>query len=359
LFVMLPRVLMGRGVRVLVPARRLLRPKAFRGLATAAETPKGEESPAFARYLAGVVGLCVLQRLIPTSKPEPTIPKRVKHHTDATPSQSIVVRAIGSDSPDPPLQAAPEPTEAVAPPAEPAVPHSPPTSTMAMAAHEASLRTAGKHVLGSSGPWYIYEEGSALFASSASATSAPPLRITPSGLQVGAVIIGSGDLLVELEGAGTDPSTLYRIRLPSDDTALQYGDSLDPIPDTLSPAGVASPPGVVLSWITDGHPVAVRGALTHGDGSVSLALRAQERPRLGPPAWVETCKRLNLPPPPVDPNGPTLFSEWMNVATWEGAAPDSVTLLGFSNETAWVHDGNARMIVGFSVDGERTELPLR
>ena len=191
-----------------------------------------------------------------------------------------------------------------------------------------------------------------VMVASSGLTGHPPLSLTPPGVRVGAVLLGKGEVLAELEGFGPT-SSLYRITLQSD-----VSDALDapePIPDTLSPAGVATPPGdvvrgsfikatahsaipvirpaptarlcatpVQVSWISVGSPLAVRGALVRSGSVLSLALRTQDIARLGSAAWLNTCRRLGLPSPPPDPNGPAIFSEWRCVATWEGI-DDEVT----------------------------------
>jgi len=171
---------------------------------------------------------------------------------------------------------------------------------------------------------------------------------------VGTVLIGDGELLVEYPAAfGSDASSLYRVKLPSD-----ASDPVpEPVPDTLSPAGTCTPPGDVVGWITTGSPLAVRGALVRSGANLSLALRSEEVARVGNPLWLATCKRLGLPEPPVDPMGPRLFSEWVLAATFD--APADVTLLGFREETAWVFDHSAKVALAIAPDGTRTEVPLR
>jgi hypothetical protein len=187
------------------------------------------------------------------------------------------------------------------------------------------------------------------------ASSTSSLQLTPPGVAVGAVLVGDAELLVELPAAfGSDASTLYRIKLPTEEN--QTGPEL--VPDTLSPAGTCTPPGSVVSWMTSGSPLAVRGAVVRSGSSLFLALRSEEHARIGNPLWLATCKRLGLPEPPIDPLGPRLYSEWRLVGTLDNEA-DQLEVQGFHDEAAWFIDHSTKTAVAFSTDGSRTEISLR
>ena len=94
------------------------------------------------------------------------------------------------------------------------------------------------------------------------------------------------------------------------------------------------------------------------DGSQALYLRQTEPARVGSAAWLATCRRLQLPDPPVDPYGPTLYTDWAEVGQWESAAAGKVTLLGYENATAWVHDLASKTATGFTAEGKQIQLPL-
>ena len=100
-------------------------------------------------------------------------------------------------------------------------------------------------------------------------TPQPPLRLTPPGVTVGAVLLGgAGDasLLVELDGYTPGPASLHRLVLPDATAIVNFEDDdanapplavPEPVPDTLPPADS----GAVTAWLTSGTPLAARGAL--------------------------------------------------------------------------------------------------
>lgn len=214
---------------------------------------------------------------------------------------------------------------------------------------------------GRTGGWRVFTEGGSLFAAPRSGI---PLRLTPEGVGVGAVMLGeNSEILVELRGYSPDDSGLHRIRLPAAKATDTHdgsddGFEVEPevVPDTSSPVGDA---GSVSAWMTCGSTLSACGALVRDSesGAQSLYLRSVEPARIGSAAWRATCKRLKLPEPPIDPHGPQLYSEWRKVATWDATA--KLTVAGYVEGLAWVHDAGARMAVAFSPEGAREmELPL-
>ena len=309
--------------------------------------PIDEWDPRFMRFAAGVVGLCIFQRVIvPAPKvPEPPhVPKRKVH------------LPVEETSPAP-LSPPASPTE-IAEPAEPAEPNEPTEPTGPASASIVTPLTppapAGTKPLGTTAGWRIFESEGAVMAASSTAS----FQLTPPGVAVGAVLIGDAELLVELPAAfGSDASTLYRIKLPTEE--YQTGPEL--VPDTLSPAGTCTPPGSVVSWMTTmttGSPLTVRGAVVRSGSSLFLALRSEEPARIGNPLWLATCKRLGLPEPPIDPLGPRLYSEWRLVGTLDNEA-GQLEVQGFRDEVAWFMDHSTKTAVALSTDGSRTEISLR
>ena len=264
--------------------------------------PIDEWDPRFMRFAAGVVGLCIFQRVIvPAPKvPEPPhVPKRKVH---------LPVE----ETPPAPLSPPASPTEIaeIAEPAEPAEPNEPTEPTGPASASIVTPLTppapAGTKPLGTTAGWRIFESEGAVMAASSTAS----FQLTPPGVAVGAVLIGDAELLVELPAAfGSDASTLYRIKVRS-------------------------------------------------GSSLFLALRSEEPARIGNPLWLATCKRLGLPEPPIDPLGPRLYSEWRLVGTLDNEA-GQLEVQGFRDEVAWVTDHSTKTAVALSTDGSRTEISLR
>ena len=206
-------------------------------------------------------------------------------------------------------------------------------------------------VLGRSGAWRVYSEAGSLYAV---ARSGAPLRLTPEGVGVGSVMLGdSGELLAELDGYSPEPKSLHRITLHQGADGLDGLDgppaTADVVPDTACPAGSA---GVVTSWLAAGSPIAAQGAMVRDveSGEHSLYLRTVEPARVGSAAWRATCKRLKLPEPPIDPQGPPLYSEWRKVASWGSGS--RVTAAGLVDGAAWVHDATAKIASAFTPEGE-------
>lgn len=258
----------------------------------------------------------------------------------AAPATPVVVAA--------PVPVVAAPTPVAAAPTAPVATVTPSPSAAATAATDACTP------VGTSGGWRVFLESGSVYASSRALADEPPVRLTPSGVGVGAVMVGSGELLVELDGYTPGAPSLHRIVLPpSDAPPSEWLLPPTPTPDTASPAGARG--GVVRAWITSGQPLGALGALVaHADGTQALYLRQTEPARVGSAAWLATCRRLGLPDPPVDPNGPTIYTEWRPVAEWDTA----VELLGFANGTAWVHHPAARTASGYTADGAKTDLPL-
>jgi len=324
-----------------------------RGLATEV-APAADNSKIFL-YIGGMASLCTIQFLLPEPKP-----KAPEEHP--SPKKRAAPAALAADpapAPAAPTPAAPTPAatkpavvavaaETAEQPAVTAV--VPPVIAAPMPI--VTLPPLAKD-LGIAGEWHIYEESGCLFGQSRLMEQAP-LQLTPPGVKVGTVLLGKGEILAELDGFGPGVSQLYRIALP--DAELPDSLAPEPVPDTLSPAGVATPAGSVTAWITTGSPLAVRGALVDsGSEGVSLVLREQAVARLGSAAWLATCRRLGLPEPPEDPHGPPLFSEWHCVAHWE-AEQAPPTLLGWRDETAWLLDKAEQKLIAVSPNGERRDI---
>lgn len=303
---------------------------ARRSFATEAEATKpnnlvSDDDPRFVKFLAGVVGLCIVQRVIMSAPKvsEASHPSKTKPADDH--SFADVPESTPATLDEPPAA----PPVAAAPPITPTMPTTPAatatpaaipaaaTAAPAVTAAPAAPVLPGSKGLGISAGWSISEKDGGAFAISMLESRAP-LQLTPPGTKVGAVLVGDGEVLLELpEAFGIDAPTLYRVRLPAADSPADEEVSIDPQPDTISPAGVATPPGSVVAWITTGSPMAVRGALVQTGDGLSLALRTQDVARVGNPLWLETCKRLGLPPPPPDPTASSpIFSEWRCAAAF-------------------------------------------
>jgi len=274
--------------------------------------------------------------------------------------------AIAAVAPAEPVAAAAEPVAAVviaaAKPVAAVVEPVAPSTTAAPPSLAATTPPISEPVLppaskdfGSAGMWRVYEDGGTLYAVS-QLVNHLPVELTPRRVKVGTVVLGKGELLAELDGYGPGAPQLFRITLP--DPELPTDQPPTVAPDAMSPAGVATPAGSVLSWILTAEPLAVRGALVDsGSEGVSLALREAQPARVGSPAWLRTCQRLGLPEPPVDPTAPPLFSDWKCVAQWEaGQAPPS--LLGFRDETTWIFDPASNKLSAISPAGSRLDVDL-
>ena len=280
-----------------------------RALATEAQAP-AEDNHQLLRIIAGLTGIVLLQRWV-LPAPKPATP-----HPPAPKPKPAPVIAAGT--PAEPVPAAAEPVAAVIiAAAKPVTPST--TVPLSVAAttppiSEPMLPPASKD-FGSAGMWRVYEDGGTLYAVS-QLVNHVPVELTPRRVTVGTVLLGKGELLAELDGYGPGAPQLFRITLP--DPELPTDQPPTVAPDAMSPAGVATPAGSVLSWILTAEPLAVRGALVDsGSEGVSLALREAQPARVGSPAWLRTCQRLGLPEPPVDPTAPPLFSDWKCVAQWE------------------------------------------
>ena len=247
------------------------------------------------------------------------------------------------------------PTTTQMPPAEPATPIAPPAATPAAAEADVCKPLGDKNA-----GWRVFEENGAVYAASLARAGSPPVRLTPAGVGVGAVLVGGDTLLIELDGYSPGGPSLHRIVLPpADQPVVEWSTYPEPVPDTVPPVGAMG--GVVRAWITTDAPTlnATGALIKHTDGSQALYLRGIEPARLGSPAWLATCRRLKLPDPPVDPNGPPMFTDWKRVAAWEAPSADSaVTLLGFQDGTAWVYDSDARLAAGYELDGKAFALPV-
>ena len=356
------------------------------------------DDPRVARAAAAVVGLVIVTRLIPekkAKKPELTHPNAENHRLKPTAVEPDTLPPITPKAPAaepepaaaPSQPATPEPllvvtsaptplvaaitaptpvaTSAPTPPAPPSKAPPPPAAKVAPApvapAPVASAPVAARDactLLGTSASWRIFLEEGSVYAASLVRRAAAPIRLTPRGVGVGAVMLGDGELLVELDGYSPGYPALHRIALPpADEPAVAW--TVPPMPQPDSPPPAGSVGATVRAWITNGKPLAAIGALVRlDDGSQALYMRSQEMARVGSSAWLATCRRLKLPDPPVDPSGPPILSEWRQVRTWDAGSGEQVTLLGFAKDTAWVHEAVAKTASGYTADGKRTELPL-
>ena len=163
------------------------------------EIPKNpSDSPYFLPAIAGMVGIIVLQQIIPPAHKEKRPPVHVTKAKRAAAPSSAAEESAPSDSPSL-VAAAPTAVAAIsqAPTltvAEEAVPVSLPASSPAVTrtseapAPVAPLRRPvpmdGKKTFGTTGDWHLYEEHGAVFASSL-LLEQPPLRLTPDGAKVG------------------------------------------------------------------------------------------------------------------------------------------------------------------------------
>lgn len=345
--------------------RTLVRTFASEAEAAEASEDGGMSAKVFAAGVAATVVLGgAFHKLTAPKKPEPPMkwpdPKPVAVPAapveTPSPAPSVVAAVAAAPTKAPSVRAAAAATAPVTAPPPAATPaaKAPAKVLVAAVALPSSPLPAGAKSLGTVAGWNVYESAGSVFAEN-SVFSSPPLQLTPPGVSVGAVLVGADELLVEYPAAfGSDASSLYRVKLPTSDDLFGVD---DPVPDTLSPAGTCTQAGSVESWITAcGSPLAVRGALVRSESSLSLALRSQEVARVGNPLWLATCKRLGLPEPPKDPNGPTLFSEWKLVATFDGAA--GVSYVGFKDEATWLYEAATNTAVAFAPDGSRTEVSL-
>ena len=345
------------------------------------------DDPRVARAAAAVVGLVIVTRLLPekkSKKPELTHPNaenfRLKPiavepatlppitpppapaaqpEPAAAPSQPALVPPA---TPEPLAVATSAPTPATSAPTPSAPPSKapPPPAAKVAPASPATPASPGDActLLGTSASWRIFLEEGSVYAASLARRAAAPVRLTPPGVGVGAVMLGDGELLVELDGYSPGNPALHRIALPpADEPADMWAMPPTPQPDSPPPAGSLG--ATVRAWITSGKPLAAVGALVRlDDGSQALYMRTQEMARVGSAAWLATCRRLKLPDPPVDPSGPPILSEWRQVRVWDAGSDEQVTLLGFAKDTAWVHEAVAKTASGYTADGKRTELPL-
>ena len=332
-------------------------------MASGPEPPPTEfENPKLLKFLAAVGGICVIQQMIPAKK-EPThhvthpnadAYRLVKTPSNATATTAATTAAPPAAVPSTPsteevlsaaaevLDAAAEVLDASSPaaaelaePAEPTAPSIPLPDKCTLIG-----RTAG---------WSVFLEGGALFAAP---PQGAPLRVSPAGVGVGAVLIGNGELLAELDGYSPGEPSLHRVTLPEAAGAI---DSLpDPVPDTAPPADAA---GTVMAWVTTSAPLCARGALLRlAGGEQALYLRDVEPARLGTAAWLATCRRLKLPDPPIDANGPPIYSAWKQVATWDEGA--NVSVVGYVDGCTWVIDRTDELSIAFEPGGSRKEIPL-
>ncbi len=314
-----------------------------------------EHDPRFNKALVGLVGLAVLVR----SLPEPKKNKAHEVHAaarDMEPHETASSAQRGSFA-----AATSSPEEKVsskfAVEAEASPPPPPPPPALA----------DGAEPLGVAGTWHVYTLAGALYALNV-AGAAEPLRLSPDGVRVGSVFVGDsstassggGGVLAELEGCAPGTAALYRFELPAAGDAAA---SAAPAPqlDTCPPTESGEH---LVTWLAeeaaapDGtrRPVAALGALVRGDGRYSLRMRAHEAAHIGSATWLATCRRLNLPEPPVDPHAPPTMGEWRTVASWGEDEPK--VLVGLRGGNAWVHDARKRLSTAYTADGRASELRL-
>lgn len=306
-----------------------------------------EHDPRFLKVCAGLVGLAMLQRALPERKESSETHAHDAHapaHARAADKDSHVAAA-----------AAPSPTAA---------------ATAAAAEPFAPIRASGASgdtPCGVTGEWHVYSRAGVLYALDA-AGDGEPLRLSPPGVALGSVVLGRGEVLVELDGFAPGAPALYRITLPASgegSAGVPGCPPVAPAPDTASPA---APGSTTISWLTEevvapggrGPPrLAVLGALTYGEeAGYALLLRSPQRARVGSPEWLATCRRLNLPEPPLDPAAPLTFSEFKLVDSWGAAQRKAV--VGLQDGSAWIHDADSGRVVAYAATGEVVgEVPLR
>jgi hypothetical protein len=357
--------------RLAAGMRRSTTPRRFFADAAKTETPVTETDNAMLmKYVGGVVGLCVLQRMWPEKKQATSVhthpnADKYKLSMDNLPKTGSTPTAANAEAPAAPV---------VAPATSEHLPASAEARIEELESKVAAIINSGAvggpaecldtapptaptnaKLLGTSADWAIFMQHGSLFA----ASRASALRLTPEGVRVGAVVIGSGELLAELDGYSpsfTGTASLHRIVLPS--AHEPDAPAPDAVPDTEAPGSEGS---TVLAWLTSGTPLVARGALVQparGDGGAALYIRSQEPARVGDQKWLATCKRLGLPDPPIDPLGPPIFSEWKCVATWSKVAAEEIDAVGFEAERAWVRDTAKMTSTGYAIDGSTTSLPL-
>ena len=212
--------------------------------------------------------------------------------------------------------------------------------------------------------WELSVVDGMLVAKLAGHPEAWDLPLSPKGVKVGAYFKCGDEVLAELDGFSPGEPSLHRIQLPPPDTPL--GELLDapppePTPDTEPP----TPSGAVVAWFTSSaKPFAAVGALVKtadgadGAPATELYMRVVAPARIGSAQWLATCKRLDLPLPPLDPTGPPIYGEWAKVASFDAAESAGLEAVGCDEDCVWLKVPAASKAAGYHADGSRVEVRL-
>lgn len=108
------------------------------------------------------------------------------------------------------------------------------------------------------------------------------------------------------------PNGLYRQAVPPEDF---------PVLDVAPPHTGGRP----VQWIANGDAsLCIRGVIMQDGDMCSLHVRKQQTAHKGSEKWTNTCIRLGLPLPPIDPHAPPTFSSWQQVLDWDATEPTEV-----------------------------------
>ena len=239
-----------------------------------------------------------------------------------------------------------------------------------------AVTTTPPRVLGftSEGKWLLGLDGGRLVAFSLSAAFSTAFctpAVAPS-ISIGDVFCKGppGVALIEMGGLSPGPPALFRLELPIElpkigdvvpnsvqNPAVPHNVRL--ILDTTVPLidGYDSSNRPVRQWLIDDDTASVRGALLEIDDENILVMREPVLALKGGSSWRETCERLGLPLPPVDPQAPPLFSEWRVVQKWKSSPDFSPRYIGFREGLAWVQRG-VRSVRAVSPRGEVFDVHL-
>jgi len=97
----------------------------------------------------------------------------------------------------------------------------------------------------------------------------------------------------------------------------------------------------------------VVGVVIQDGDECGLYMRKQDIAYKGSPAWAQTCVRLGLPLPPVDPTL-KVYTDWSCVYRW--AAGTSKEVLGFQGDSVWLREGDR--LLSLTADGGSFTLPI-
>lgn len=197
--------------------------------------------------------------------------------------------------------------------------------------------------------WLVALSGSGELVAYEIGAPGGPTALTPPlpSKAVGQVMFGrGGDMLVEVGGLAPGAPALYRTQLP------------EPLHFDTSPPSVQLGGGVV-KWLSETLPngkVGACGAIVRNTGDETrLLLRPHSFSQMGNDAWRQTCERLKLPAPPIDPEGPIIFGEWEPIAD----VSKRMQVLGYRDGCAWLHDSASGELFALSIDSRPLGLRLR